>query len=78
MVMLSGPLVVSPPTKLTSYCPDNCLSESENSCNQDLSVLGSVIAKVKYLALAPIEAISLKLTAKDLCAMSFAGVLALK
>jgi alanine dehydrogenase len=45
---------------------------------QDLSILGSASAKMKYLALAPIAAISLKLTAKDLWAMSFAGVLALK
>jgi hypothetical protein len=70
MVILRGPLVVSPPIKLTLYFSDVSLSDLENSCNQISSNFGSVIARVKYFAFAPIAAMSLKLTANDLYAIS--------
>ena len=66
IVILRAPLVVSPPIKLTLYFLDASLRDLEKCSNQVSSNLGRVIASVKYFAVAPIAAISLKLTANDL------------
>ena len=74
MVMLNGPLVVSPPTKLNLYSLASSLREAEKSPSHCSSILGRVKAKVKYFGVAPMAARSLKLTARALYAMSCALV----